>query len=212
MNKVRISRYNLVDPLSGSITYILYDKITRYAVLIDANNFELIDRFMSQNKLKLEYIILTHEELQKKYKFQVIASKKCAEELIANPERLSRNYCIYVTFKNKKASLKSICLKKIIVDMQFENKMDFTWRGNRLELFEVNGHSKGSICIIVNHCLLFTGDNLLKERTFITPFFGSNKQEYMTKTLDFFKSLDGNLTVLPGHGNVFKLNEKTLGE
>ena len=85
------------------------------------------------------------------------------------------------------------------------------WQDNSLEFIEVNGHSKGSICIILNQQYLFSGDNLLKNRTLITGFFGSNKDIYNMKTLEFFKSLDDNLMVLPGHGECFKLCEKNLG-
>lgn len=195
--------------------------MSKYALAIDANNFELIDTFVNVHALKLEYIILTHEhydhllaveELQKKYKLQVIASKKCAMELMTNSKRLARDYQVYVNFRNKTQKLTKTFLNKIVINEQIEHKMVLSWHGNNLELFEVNGHSQGSICIILNNHYLFSGDNLLKERTLIAELFGSNKDVYKTKTLSFFKSLNDNLIVLPGHGESFKLGEKALGE
>lgn len=209
----------VVDPLSGSITYVIYDEESKRALIIDANNFELIDKFIMEKKLVIDYIILTHEhydhvlalaKLQKKYSFQVIASEKCAEELGTNSRRLSRDYSVYIRMKNKTKRNIENGLSNIVINTRFENKMNLNWQGNSLEIFEVNGHSKGSICIIFNQQYLFSGDNLLKDQTSISGFFGGNKNIYMTKTLDFFKSLDDKLMVLPGHGESFKLCEKIL--
>ncbi len=210
----------VVDPLSGSITYIIYEDESKCAIIIDANNFMLIDTFIMDKNLKIEYIILTHEhydhvlaleELQKKYNFQVITSEKCAEELETNSKRLSRDYSVYINMKNNTKRKIENCLNNVVINTRFENKMYLSWRDNSLEFFEVNGHSRGSICVILNQQYLFSGDNLLKNRTLIAGFFGSNKNIYITKTLDFFKSLDDNLIVLPGHGECFKLCEKNLG-
>lgn len=213
--------HEIVDPLSGSITYIIYDEAKGCAIAIDANNFTLIDSFIAEKNLKLEYIILTHEhydhvlaaqELQKKYNSQIIASKECAEELIINSKKLARDYSVYVNIRNKEKTNTKFCLDKIVVDTQFEHNMVLCWYDNKVELFEVNGHSKGSICIIFNQQYLFSGDNLLKNRTLISEFVGSNKNIYLTKTLDFFRALDDKLIVLPGHGECFKLSEKTFEE
>jgi Zn-dependent hydrolases, including glyoxylases len=214
-----MNRHEIIDPLSGSITYIIYDESIKCSLTIDANNFELIDKFIVEKNLKLEYIILTHEhydhllaveKLQEKYNAHVIASKKCADGLVSNSEKLFRNYCVYISLKNKLKSDIKFSLDKVVINTQFEDNMTLYWHDNSLELFEVNGHSNGSICIILNHQYLFSGDNLLKNRTLITEFFGSNRDVYITKTFGFFKSLDSNLIVLPGHGECFKLGEKAL--
>lgn len=211
----------ILDPLSGSITYILYDESSKCALTIDANNFELIDKVLTEENLKLEYIILTHEhydhvlaadQLQEKYQAQIIASQKCAIELNVNSKRLSRDYLVYINLRNKVESNVKAYLSKIVINPQFEHKMTLGWHGNNLELFEVNGHSNGSICITLNDRYLFSGDNLLKNRTIINDFFGSNMDVYVTKTLEFFKALNRELVVLPGHGECFKLGNKKLGE
>lgn len=131
---------------------------------------------------------------------------------MTNCQKLFRDYQVYVSFKNRGHKVPNSSITNIVINNQIEQSATLCWNGNKFELFEVNGHSNGSICIILNNQYLFSGDNLLKERTLITEFFGSNKDTYKTKTLNFFKSINGSLIVLPGHGESFILREKILGE
>lgn len=48
-------------------------------------------------------------------------------------------------------------------DRSFEDHLTLEWQGNKIRLFECPGHSLGSICILVNNEILFSGDRLFRD-------------------------------------------------
>lgn len=69
------------------------------------------------------------------------------------------------------------------------------------------GHTKGSICLLnKKQRVLFSGDTLFRLSVGRTDLGGDYAQ--LTSSLSKLKTLDGDLTVLPGHGEVTSLWEE----
>lgn len=61
----------------------------------------------------------------------------------------------------------------------------WSWEGHSLLLKETPGHSKGSICIILDERYLFSGDSLVTGYPTVTRLPGGSKQEYEAVTLPY---------------------------
>lgn len=95
-------------------------------------------------------------------------------------------------------------------DGTFEGQMEFDWEGHHLYLIQTPGHSPGSVCIIMDNKILFSGDSLVTGHPTITRLPGGSKKMYQEITIPFLKSLDSEMLVYPGHGESQKLKEYEL--
>ena len=79
----------------------------------------------------------------------------------------------------------------------------------KINVFHTPGHSPGSVCYLIeNH--LFTGDLLFKNSIGRTDLYKGNSTD-MSKSLKFICSLDGDISVYPGHGPLTNMRaEKAL--
>jgi glyoxylase-like metal-dependent hydrolase (beta-lactamase superfamily II) len=79
----------------------------------------------------------------------------------------------------------------------------------KVNVFHTPGHSPGSVSYLID-THLFTGDLLFKNSIGRTDLYRGNSYE-MTESLKFICSLDGDISVYPGHGALTTLKvEKAL--
>ena len=78
---------------------------------------------------------------------------------------------------------------------------------HKIFLKETPGHSKGSICILVDEKILFSGDTLVTGHETILRLPGGSKKDFAGITLPYLESLDREIMVYPGHGEPQKLAE-----
>ena len=90
-------------------------------------------------------------------------------------------------------------------DIVFEEEMYMTWKTHSLKLKETPGHSRGSICILMDDDILFSGDTLVSGEKTILRLPGGSKKDFAEITMPFLNSLDGEWMVYPGHGEPQKL-------
>lgn len=183
-------------------------------------SFNLLD-YMEDNSLVVDYIILTHEHydhisgvnrLKEKFETKVVCSNECAKA-IKNPIlNFSKYFNTLLQLmdpgNNTNDNPKNINPYLCHADITFINKRIVSWMGNKLELTSTPGHSKGSICILVNKKYLFSGDSLLLNLPTVTRLKGGSIKEYYGITLKYFNSLSPNTIVLPGHYDKFSLNSR----
>lgn len=210
--------YKYINSLVESNGYILCDSREERAIVIDPCEFSKISQILSEKKLQIEMAILTHEhydhicglnELREEYIFEVLASSKCSQGIQDIISNKSRNFGVYLHFLGKNytefKNTKYVCSK---ADITFNDKYSFVWNSHEFNLFETPGHSEGSICIMIDNKYLFTGDSLIYKSDTITRTRGGSDKDFEEITLPFFKKLDKNIKVFPGHGEDFTLGEK----
>ncbi len=186
--------------------YILYNlDISRNCIIIDpgARDPTEIFKFIQDNNLNPEYIVLTHEhfdhiwscnELRAKYNVKIICSKECACSVSDN----KKNHSLF--YNQKGFVLNNIDL--IVEDINFNLK----WLDYNLSFFIALGHTASGICFTIDR-FLFTGDTLLKGAKTVTKLYTGSK-EGLAKTISIINTYKNlNFKVYPGHGDSFLLDD-----
>ena len=166
-------------------------------------------------------VILTHEHydhisgvnwLKENFaKVSVLCSQLCAGAL-DNPYRnLSEFWEVLFIGKEEKIQehIRNMDIQPYSceADETFEGEYEFIWQGHKIFLKETPGHSKGSICILVDEEILFSGDTLVTGHETILRLPGGSKKDFAGITLPYLESLDREIMVYPGHGEPQKLAE-----
>lgn len=216
-----------IDNLNATNIYIVYDKIKKNCVIIDPSNYKLIDDFIKHNELDIDYILLTHEhfdhilgvnELINKYNCSLVASEQCNSRIVNSKTNLSSFSEVLLYFRNN-CKQRSISIDNEVksysckpADITFVGDLTLFWNNHRIYICETPGHSKGSVSVVFNNKIVFSGDSLLKDLDVITRFPGGSAKEYNSITLPFYESLSKNMIVYPGHGESFVMREKLCVE
>lgn len=195
-------------------------------VLEKNNRAILIDPSILDSKItncKVEYILLTHEHYdhisavnywKELTGAEIIASRYCQDGLqnpARNFSRFFKEFCELQTMIKVESNIRNeeyICSADII----FEKEFRFIWNNNEFFLFETPGHSKGSICILINNQLLFSGDSLFRDYPIATGLPGGSKKSWLNISRPMLKSLSKEVIVYPGHFQSFKLDEYKFWE
>lgn len=77
--------------------------------------------------------------------------------------------------------------------------------GFDISIIETPGHTNGGVCILLNKAM-FSGDTLLPKGPATTNLPGGSLQR-LTESLSLLRKLPGDITVYPGHGKPFLLQE-----
>ncbi len=92
-------------------------------------------------------------------------------------------------------------------DFRFSGTLEFDWHGLSVKLQSTPGHTKGSICILVNETHIFTGDTLVNGFPAVTKLPGGSRKDYQEFALPFLNSLPEDALIYPGHGEIAPLRE-----
>lgn len=192
-----------------SNAYVLDEKES--ALIIDPTDTEEFWEFIRRQGVRAADVILTHEhfdhisglnKLREKVDCTVYAHRKCSENIGIITRNLS-GAAGALTQISDKLQGKDIVVEPFVcvpADIVFDENFLFFWKGHKVELTYTPGHSAGSICIILEDKILFSGDTLLAEPT-ITKLPGGDKKAFREKSLPWLKEkLEAVKWVLPGHG------------
>jgi glyoxylase-like metal-dependent hydrolase (beta-lactamase superfamily II) len=224
MDRYKISGIKIFRFIFGHIKSNMYVVIEdREALIIDPHISVKACSFLKGCGIEKVIVLFTHEHpdhtcgikhLMKVFSGIVICQKKCAESISdRNNNRpvlisfiLSKRDKIDGTNTAKEFS-DVFELYSCKTDISFEQEFYYKWHNYKLFFKATPGHSKGSCCIILNNRVIFTGDSLILNSPVITRFPGGSMSDYENSTRPFLKSLDKNLIVLPGHGDIFKIKD-----
>ena len=213
----------LTSELLGSHCYLLIDG--DHCTVIDPGDKGLIDPVITEEQLTVDQVILTHEhcdhvyglsDVKEKYHCPVIASEKCNDNLKDSRKNFSQYYNAFLGVQNRydTDAQKEIEPFTTSADEVFEGEKTIEWRGHHIYMRETPGHSPGSICIVVDDEILFSGDTLMGEDVTETNFIGGSAEDLREKTMPWLESLPGCLKVYAGHGDSFvlgnRLNDKEI--
>lgn len=188
-------------------------------LLIDSSDGEDFKDYIKNKSPKHIKVILTHEHydhivgiewLREYFETEVCSSKIVAENITNSLKNLSKCANVLLSFYEKKENEERIiepytCFADSIL---YENE-EFIWEENKIRIISTPGHTSGSICILVNDKILFTGDSLLSIPT-ITRFPSGSKKDFFDISIAFFESLkEKEIVVMPGHGAPEKLDSLT---
>lgn len=213
-------------------TYSFYPIDARMYLVLEGKKALIIDPCISEEALELLkensvdelLVLLTHEHydhisgvdwLRERFSsVEVLCSDKCAMALPKPSKNLSSYWEILFVGKDEKTReyVRNMNIQPYSceADRVFEGEYEMSWEGHSVFLKETPGHSKGSICILMDEKILFSGDSLVTGHPTITRLPGGSKKEYAEITIPYLKSLDSELMVYPGHGSEQPLGQYNL--
>ena len=210
-------------------SYVFYPIDSCMYIWQEEDSVVIIDPCVSKDALLYQrerninriLVILTHEHYdhisgvnwlkENLAKVSVLCSQLCAGAL-DNPYRnLSEFWEVLFIGKEEKIQeqIRNMDIQPYSceADETFEGEYEFIWQGHKIFLKETPGHSKGSICILVDEKILFSGDTLVTGHETILRLPGGSKKDFAGITLPYLESLDREIMVYPGHGEPQKLAE-----
>jgi hydroxyacylglutathione hydrolase len=186
--------------------FVLYQARLKSCIVVDPGTsdcYELLN-FLRQNQLLPDYIVLSHEhfdhlsgvnKLKDIFSSRIICSKECSSKISDKKKNMSVFYD-QVGFQSYTGDI-------FIEDIDFK----LEWGNTFLEFVIAKGHTDASICILTEHAL-FTGDTIIRNHKTVTKFPGGSKTDLSESIEMLFLRFKGkNLTVYPGHGDIFPFDE-----
>ena len=194
------------------------------ALILDPHKNEELTDLLKSRGINKATILLTHEHhdhtsgvywYQENFESTLVCQQNAAEYiskkqylrptliafLLGEEDQVNGTY----TYEEFKRTFEP---HQYYADLTYSEHYAFIWNRHNLEFYHIPGHSSGSSLIVVDGKCAFTGDSLLKDLPIITRFPGSNKEDYLNKTMPLLhRVLLPEMTILPGHGKPFILNE-----
>ncbi len=192
-------------------------------LLIENEHAVVIDPFEDVSPAKgliVDRIILTHEHYdhisgvnlwKKCFDTKVLCSETCAEN-IQNPKKnlskIFEVFCELQTWIRLESIPQADDQYSCTADETFSDRMSFEWFGHLFSLFEMPGHSAGSIGILVDNQYFFSGDSLLEGRDIELRFPGGSRKLWEDIGKFRLEEIPDGITVYPGHFKEFKYSRK----
>ena len=178
-------------------TYIIWDTDTLDAAVIDwGGDFELVNNFLKENSLNLNFVLNTHghfdhimadDEVQKKLGVPIYAHEQ-DKELIA-----------YLPVQLKMFGIESGIDAPEIED--WVEDCDVLKLGHYdIRVLHTPGHSQGGVCYLVDNNL-FCGDTLFLECVGRTDFPYGDHEQLIKSIKTKLLPLDDEVKAFPGHGD-----------
>ena len=185
----------LVDPiLNAKVRTVIGNNVVDFAIL----THEHYDHILSVN------------EINKNNLFPVYCGQAASTALKdprKNLSRYSEFLLEFIPFVDKTNGI-SILDYSCECDNILYDGQSMSWQGHELLIKETPGHSKGSICILLDGKYLFSGDTVFSKYETAVKLPGGSQKDYRDITLPWLNSLSPDTMVYPGHLEPFPLQDK----
>ena len=194
-------------------------------IVIDPNENEELLFIFEKCGTKRVVIVLTHEHydhtigviwLQSKIETKLFCHKACAEAIATEKGNDPKTLGIILTIRDaadggtRRDEFMAVAKRYVLhADETFDDVCDFRIGDITLKCYPAPGHSPGSALYLLDGKYIFTGDSLIQDTPTILRLPGSDRMIFKKITEPFLKSLNEEMTVFPGHGNPFRIEEAT---
>lgn len=188
------------------------------ALVVDPNRSQAAVKLLAQKEVTQLTVLLTHEHydhtcginfLREHFSCTVVCSAGCAER-ISDP-RKNLSYYSAAASEAERRQVSDNDQKEVIpfaseADRIFTGVMTLPFAGHSLVLTETFGHSRGSICALMDEQVLFSGDSLVMGVPVVTRLPGGSISEFRKLTLPYLQALPADTWVMPGHHDAGELS------
>ena len=203
---LRIERF--VNQLMSSNCYIVVDEESRHCLCIDpaSEKSEREIAYIEQNKLTLDYIVLTHEHTDHTWGVNSLTERFSEAKVICSEvcrQNLAKGFQPYFLFYYDNPNYQyAVCKVDVVME---ELNCNLLWYEHIIKFIHTPGHSMGSICVEIEGWL-FTGDTIMLSKPYVNNRNGSKK--LLFESINRIKNIYSQETLIyPGHGNVFQLKK-----
>ena len=208
---IEIRRY-----VSGLLSSNMY-------VIVEGDHALVIDPFEDASPvqgLAVDYILLTHEHYDHISGVNiwktvtgapVLCSKACAENIRSPKMNLARHFkefCELQTWIELKEIPASDPEYNCSADETFEAQLMLCWQGHNLDLFEIPGHSQGSIGVMLDGTDFFSGDSLMEHSEIELRMPGGSRKMWREIGSKRVNSIPEGTRIWPGHFDSFILRSQ----
>ena len=203
-----ITIFKILGSLYEENTYLLI-KEEKEAIVIDPGVYDnSLVEFLKENNIDIRYVILTHLHVDHIIGLNNITKEFKDAKVIISKEELKHMYDSEYTLYNGEYNVLEDNITTVLNGEKQEEKRqieDNTILGMDVRYILTPGHTKGSMCILLDN-ILFTGDTLFKGSYGRFDLKGGNYME-LVSSLNYLRKLDEDILVLVGHGD-----NTTIGE
>ena len=192
-------------------------------VAVEGNHAIVIDPYRdtsSAESLIIDKIILTHEHYdhisgvnlwKERTGAQVLCSRSCAENIWNPRKNLSayfKEFCELQTWMELEELPQSDPEYSCEADESFDNEMLYEWQGHEWHLFEMPGHSLGSVGILLDGAYFFSGDSLMENSEIELKIPGGSRKKWKEIGEPRLRKIPSGIRVCPGHFQEFTYKRK----
>lgn len=192
----------------SSNCYLVVDEDSKHCLCIDpaSEKSEREIKYIEENNLTLDYIILTHEHTDHTWGVNVLKGRFSEAKVICSEvccENLAKEFQAYflLYFDNPDYHY-TVCQVDETTKVLGGNLL---WQGHELKFVPTPGHSLGSMSVDIEG-LLFTGDAIMQSKPYINKRNGS-KELFFESVKMILNTYPVETLVYPGHGEVFQLKD-----
>ena len=190
-----------------------------HIIIIDPGDSEIAKKIINEMHYVVDFCILTHEHcdhsygcssIKEAFGCNIISSENCNVSLMNTRKNFSQYYDAFIEIQTQYPAEEQGRIEpfKTNSDIVFVDEKRIDWMQHQIYLKETPGHSLGSICILIDDSILFSGDTLLLNEPTKTNYPGSNKDDLRQVTIPWLMSLKDGVTVYAGHGESFLLEDR----
>ena len=159
----------------ANFTYLLVDEIKQTCIIVDPSwDLEIIFEYLKKNNLQIKFIINTHSHFDHTIGNEQVAKITGAEIM-----------------QHKNSPLDK--------DKTLEDGDRIKFGNSTIDVIYTPGHSKDSICLIVDDEMIITGDTIFVGSCGRLDLPGGSASEMFDSIYGKLSKLDGKLIILPGH-------------
>ena len=179
-------------------TYFVTNEVTKECVVIDpAEDIQSISGYIKENDIKPVAVLLTHGH------FDHIGGVAYLKDLGCKVY-MSNKDVWHITHPEQMARILGIEIKPFSVDFEIKEPDLLEIAGFKFKVLDTPGHTQGGLCFILDE-YIFTGDKIFRESYGRTDFEDSDFESLKSSILKIL-ALDGEYTLLPGHGDISYLS------
>lgn len=159
----------------ANFTYLLIDEKNNSCIIVDPSwDLEVIVEYIKKNALKINFIINTHSHFDHTIGNEQVAKLTGAKIMQHTSSPLHK-------------------------DSALEDGDRITFGNSTIDIIHTPGHSKDSICLILDNKMILTGDTIFVGSCGRLDLPGGSASEMFDSIYGKLINLDSELVVLPGH-------------
>lgn len=159
----------------ANFTYLIIDEKNNECIIVDPSwDLEMIYEYLKKNNLQISFIINTHSHF---------------DHTIGNDQ----------VARATGAKIMQHTSSPLLKDNALEDGDRITFGSFNIDIIHTPGHSKDSICLILDNKMILTGDTIFVGSCGRLDLPGGSASEMFDSIYGKLNNLDGELVVLPGH-------------